>query len=170
LIRAQIHPAGYAKGIIALGNAASDTGAAPKGFRYTDGRRRSSPILEPFDQVAPLTHYDIFVRPDRVVFFVNGRQAFCADLSDRPLTMKYGMVTYGDLLYHSALEWETYASAARDGLPMRSAQLYHTILNTPIATSRAWDVIGESEKVSIPAQFPTFDASACRKPSSLALQ
>jgi hypothetical protein len=112
----------------------------------------------------------VFVRPDRVVFFVNGRQGFCADLTDRPLTMKYGMITYGDLLYHSAIEWEALASRQSDGLPVRSAQLYHTLLNTPIATSRTWDVIGESEKVDIPAQFPTFDASLCRKPASLSVQ
>lgn len=172
VIRAQIHPLGYAKGIIPLGNNVTDNGNSPKGFRFKvdSSGKYAGPMIEPFDQLAPLTHYDVFVRPDRVVFFVNGRQGFCVDLTDRPLTMKYGMVTYGDLLYHSSLEWEGIASPQRDGLPMRASQLYHTVLNSPIATSRAWDVIGEADKVDIPAQFPTFDASQCVKPASWSVQ
>jgi hypothetical protein len=170
LILAQIHPAGYAKGIISLGTAASDPKGA-RGFRYkVDAAGKNvGPMIEPFDQVSPLTHYDIFVRPNRLVMFINGRQGFCVDLSSRPLTMKYGMLTYGDLLYHSALEWEGIASPQTDGLPIRASQLYQTVLNTPIATSRAWDVVAESEKIDIPSQF-VFDPSLCFKPAKTTVQ
>jgi hypothetical protein len=170
LILAQIHPAGYAKGIIPLGNNASDPKGG-KGFRYkVDAAGKNvGPMIEPFDQVSPLTHYDVFVRPDRLVMFINGRQGFCVDLSSRPLTMKYGMLTYGDLLYHSALEWQGISAPQNDGLPIRASQLYQVTLNSPIATSRAWDVIAESQKIDIPSQF-VFDSSTCFKPASTKIQ
>ena len=170
LIRAQIHPAGYGKGIIALGNNATDPGDTTKGFRYKVDANGNyvGPILEPFDQVSPLTHFDIFVRPDRVVLFVNGRQGLCIDLSDRPLTMKYGMITYGDLIYHSSIEFQ--GITANNGSPMQASQLYQVVLNQPIATSRAWDVVGESDMVDIPSQYSTFNPATCFKPDSLQLQ
>jgi hypothetical protein len=170
LILAQIHPAGYAKGIIPLGNNNSDPKGA-RGFRYKldAAGKNVGPMIEPFDQVSPLTHYDVFVRPDRLVMFINGRQGFCVDLSSRPLTMKYGMLTYGDLLYHSSLEWQNIAAPMKDGLPFRNSQLYHTTLNSPIATSRAWDVVAESQQIDIPSQF-VFDPATCFKPASTAVR
>ena len=175
LIRAQIHPAGYAKGIIVLANAASDapggTGDIP-GFRYKLDQNQNNvgPLIEPFDQVSPLVHYDFFVRPDRLVVFINGRQGFCVDMSDRPLTMKYGMITYGDLLYHSALEWEAIAGLPSQGLPILASQLYHVVLDSPVASSRAWDAVMESDLIDIPTQFATFDPTKCFKPQSTAIR
>jgi hypothetical protein len=171
VIRAQIHPAGYVKGAIPLGNAASDpTGGA--GFRYKlDGNKQyAGPLLGPWDQVNPLTHYDMFVRPDRLVVFINGREGFCVDLSGRPLTMKYGIVTFGDLLYHSALEWQNISAPAQNGYPTFASQDYQVTLNTPIATSRAWDVLSQAQQIDIPAQFATFDPNTCVKPGSTAIQ
>jgi hypothetical protein len=101
--------------------------------------------------------------------FINGRQGFCVDLSARPLTMNYGMLTYGDLLYHSALEWQGISAPQSDGLPIRASQLYQVTLNSPIATSRAWDVIAEAQKIDIPSQF-VFDPSTCFKPASTKIQ
>src|ERR1700759_2814602 len=88
LIHAMIHPAGYAKGAIALGNKGSDPVNAAPGFRYRVDKNQNvtGPMIEPGDQVNPLTHYDVFVRPDRVVVFINGREGFCVDLSSHPLT------------------------------------------------------------------------------------
>ncbi len=173
LIRAQIHPAGYAKGIIVLGNTASDPTSTPPGFRYKLDANQNyvGPMIEPWDQVSPLTHYDIFVRPDRLVVFINGREGFCVDMSERPLTMQYGMITYGDLLYHSALEWQNFAAPADgSGTPYLASQLYQVTLNQPIATTRAWDAVAQSEKIPIPPQFATFDPATCFKPQSTAIQ
>jgi hypothetical protein len=171
VLRAQIHPAGYAKGIIPLGNKDSEPGSATPGFRYklNANRQYVGPMLEPFDQLNPLVHFDVFVRPDRMVVFINGRQGFCVDMSDRPLTMKYGMLTYGDLLYHSALEWEGISAPQTNGLPISASQLYQVQLNSPIASARVWDVISEAEKIDIPSQM-VFDASTCFKPASMNIQ
>jgi hypothetical protein len=172
VIRAQIHPAGYAKGIIALGNALSEPGTTLPGFRYKldAAGKQIGPVFESFDQINPLTHYDFFVRPDRLVVFINGRQAFCVDMSDRPLTMKYGMISYGQLLYHSALEWQNISQPQTNGYPSFASQNYQIILNQPIADSRAWDVIGETGLIDMPTQFVTFDATLCRKPMTVAIQ
>jgi len=173
LIHAQIHPAGYAKGLIALGNKASDPSSPAPGFRYRldKNQKVTGPMIEPGDQLSPLTHYDFFVRTDRLVAFINGRQAFCVDLSGHPLTMKYGIITYGDLLYHSSIEWQGIAAPADgSGNPIFASQLYQTNLNEPIAESRAWDIVGQAEMIDIPAQFATFDPSTCFKPATTAIQ
>jgi hypothetical protein len=130
----------------------------------------AGPMIEPYDQIAPLTHYDIFVNTTRLVVFINGREGFCVHLSGRPLTMKYGMITYGDLLYHSALEWENIAAPTTDGDPSSSSQLYQVTLNQPIATSRAWDLVSQSQMIPIPTQFATFNPATCFKPASTAIQ
>ncbi len=168
-ITAQIHPAGVATGIIALGNTFTDSpapnGATSLGFRYkTDASGNYlGPLIEPFDQAQPLTHYDVFLRRDRLVVFINGRQGFCVDLSAHPLTMSYGLVTYGDLLYHSALEWQEVSNV--------NAALYHHQLNAPSATSRVWDAIYESDGFTdIPPEFATFNPAACFAPATLAVQ
>jgi hypothetical protein len=167
VIRAQIHPAGYAKGLISLGNTKSEPNVMQPGFRYKldDKQNYIGALTDPFDQPSPLTHYDFFVRRDRLVAFINGRQAFCVDLSAHPLTMNYGMITYGDLLYHSALEWANIADPNTDGVPTLASQEYQITLNSPIASSRAWDVIGESDEVDVPSQFATFDPGNCFKPA-----
>src|SRR5262249_13433928 len=100
------------------------------------------------------------------VVFINGREGFCVDLSGHPLTMKYGIITYGDLIYHSSLEWQG-ISAPADGTgnPIFASQLYQTTLNEPIAESRAWDIVGQTEGIDIPTQFATFDPATCFKPA-----
>ena len=168
-ITAQIHPAGASKGIIALGNSFTDSpapnGSNSLGFRYkTDASGNYlGPLIEPFDQAQPLTHYDVFLRRDRMVVFINGRQGFCVDLSGHPLTMNYGLVTYGDLIYHSALEWQEVSNV--------NAALYHHQLNAPSASSRVWDAIYESDGFTdIPPEFATFNPAACFKPKTTAVQ
>jgi hypothetical protein len=172
VIRAQIHPANKSHGIIALGNTASDSqvmnGQSTLGFRYKvdASGNRIGPMLEPFDQIQPLVHYDVFVRPDRLVVFINGRQGFCVDLSDIPLKMKYAMIGYGDLLYHSAIEWQEMSDSAAN----KDSQMYQNQLNSPIATSRVWDVVAHSDKIEVPTQFSSFNPALCKKPSRQTVQ
>jgi hypothetical protein len=167
-IAAEIHPAGVAKGIIALGNNATDkpvaSGPSTLGFRYKidAAGKYAGPVMGTFDQTSPLTHLDVFLRRDRLVVFVNGRQGFCVDLSSRPLTMNYGLVAYGDLIYHSALEWQEVSNDSRP--------LYHHTLNAPQTSSRVWDAVGETEQIDIPSQFDTFDPSLCQKPANMNVQ
>jgi hypothetical protein len=189
-LMAVINPAGYQFGIINLQNSKEDSGignGANPGFRYVLNKNQDmvGDVVEPFDQVAPLAHYDFFIRPNRFVVFVNGRQAFCVDMSSRPLTMQYGMIVYGDLLYHSALEQAGMSpqmglangAQSSDSLEgdtydatFEGSSLYHVILNQPITSTRAWDAIGQSDNIDIPPQFATFDPSACVAPSNTAVQ
>lgn len=161
-LHAMIHPAGVFQGVINLkpsGIADGDTNAqGGMGWRLNANKHPTSPMFEPFDQMAPLTHYDIFVRPDRVIFYVNGRQAWCGDLSERPLTMKYGLIAYGNVLYHSGAEnSEAYVGG--------TGGAFHYIMNTPWADTRIWDVVAHSQKIDIPTQF-TFNPATCFKPAS----
>jgi PKD repeat protein len=189
-IMAVINPAGYQFGTINLQNSKEDSsipaGANP-GFRYVLDKNQKiiGGVVEPFDQVAPLTHYDLFIRPNRLVVFVNGRQAFCVDMSKRPLAMQYGMIVYGDLLYHSALEQANMSpqsglangASSSDSLEgatynytFEGSALYQVILNQPITSTRAWDAIGQADNIDIPPQFSTFDPAACLAPSNTDVQ
>jgi len=166
-----INPANTPNGVINLkpdGMDDYDTNAEGGMFWRLDASHHpTQPMFEPFDQQAPLTHFDVFVRPDRVILFINGRQAWCGDLTDRPLTMKYGLITYGDVLYHSSAE----TSAAYTGVESYQGAVggsFHYVMNTPWSDTRIWDAVGHSEKIDIPTQF-TFDAGACFKPKSTAV-
>lgn len=170
----QIYSAGYSKGIISLGNSLSDTSVEGESpllnrirWKIDSTGKNIGPAIDPFDQTAPLTHFDVFTRRDRVVVFVNGRQSFCVDLSDMPLTMNYGLVSYGSLIYHSALEWQENERSVLSGALKNNAAFYQYQLNAPILDSRVWDSIGESDMIDIPSQFSTFDPAACRKPKDL---
>ena len=161
-----LHPKDVAQGTISFGPNGSDwwepdfPGWA---WRVDAGGNYNGPMMEPFDQYEPLTHFDLFVRPDRIVVFVNGRQALCANISSHPLTMKYGLIMYGNALYHTAAEQE-------ESEETNSAD-YHLRLNEPIADTRAWDAIGHSQMIDIPTGiFATFDASLCTTPKNFAVQ
>lgn len=175
-LRAFISPAGVANGVINLkpsGMQDNDPDAA-RGmmWRLNAAKKATGPMFEPFDQQAPLTHFDVFVRPDRVIFYVNGRQAWCADLSDRKLQMKYGLIAYGNVLYHSSAETgEGYLSSFGGSGPSFGAVGggTHYIMNTPWADTRVWDAVGHSEKISIPSQM-SFDPATCFKPQSSAVR
>lgn len=156
-----LHPAGVAQGLVVLDAPGSDWLDGGYAWRLDAQGRYAGPMLEPFDQFSPLTHFDVFLRPDRLVFYVNGRQAACVDMSGRPLTMKYGLIMYGQILYHSSAEQiEGEWSGIQD---------YHYRLNTPVADTRVWDAIGHGELVEIPPLM-RFDASLCHKPRSIATQ
>lgn len=156
-----VHPAGQAQGTILLDAPGSDWLNGGYAWRLDAKGAYAGPMFEPFDQLTPLAHFDVFLRPDRVVFYINGRQAACVDMSARPLTMKYGLIMYGNVLYHTSAEQiEGEWSGIQD---------YHYRLNTPVADTRVWDAVGHTEKIDIPAPL-TFDASLCTKPPSMAVQ
>lgn len=164
-IRAMIHPKNKSHGSIILGTPNSDgpaLNADPDGFRFRldAAGNRIGPMIEPYDQIDPLAQYDVFVRPDRLVVFLNGRPGFCVDLSTTPLSMKYAMIVYGDLLYHSGVEWQELSEGASN----KDSQMYQYLLNTPTGASRTWDMIGHSDRVDIPAAFGNVDPGWCRKP------
>ncbi len=158
-----LNPRGVAQGVVSYGSGPDWWQPNFPGYptRTDASGNYAGPMMEPFDQINLLTHFDVFVRPDRLVVYVNGRQAICADISDRPLTMRYGLMMYGSFLYHSSAE----LSEAEDA---RAASYQYT-LNTPIADTRAWDAVGHSEKIDIPPQL-AFNAAMCKKPLSTAVR
>jgi hypothetical protein len=168
-----VNPEGANTGVINLAPAAFDRGYGENAFRWRldAANNYAGPLLEPFDQQQPLTHYDVFTRKDRVVVFINGRQGFCIDLTPRPLTMNFGLIVYGQVLYHTDAEIDEYY------LPTRPADKpyqppygsFHLSMNTVAADSRAWDAVGHTEKIGIPALF-NFDASLCKPPGNIAVQ
>jgi hypothetical protein len=167
-LRAFLHPAGRPSGLVNLAPAPFTSAGAGIPWRLTAQRRAAGPMFEPFDQLAPLGHFDVFVRPDRVVFFVNGRQAWCADLRRRPLSMKYGLVGYGQVLYHSGAEiGQNFAWP--DGSGNNRGGSFHYLMNTPWTDTRAWDAVGHSEKIDIPPQL-RFDPNLCFEPASVAVR
>jgi len=164
-VQLTLHPKDVAQGTISYGPTGADwyePDFPGWSWRVDVNGNYAGPLLEPFDQYSPLTHFDLFVRTNRVVVFINGRQALCANLSSRPLTMKYGLIMYGNALYHTSAEQE-------------EAELFHAVdyqyrLNTPVADTRAWDAVGHSEMIDIPTNiFTTFDPSKCTTPQSTAM-
>jgi hypothetical protein len=168
-----INPEGLARGVINLAPAVFDRGYGENAFRWRldAAGRYAGPLIEPFDQQQPLTHYDIFTRKDRVVIFINGRQGVCINLASRPLTMNYGLMIYGQVLYHSDAEYgENYVPEIPASNPYQTPQgSFHLSMNTAAADSRAWDAVGHTEKIGIPPPF-VFDASLCTVPQTVAVQ
>ena len=170
-LKAVINPAGSSAGIINLTPNGYDAPSAQSpaiNWRLDKNQQYAGPILEPGDQQNPLTHFDIFVRKDRMLLFVNGRQAVCWDLAATPLTMKYGLPMYGSVLYHSDAEYGEWYRP--ESLYSNDANgLFHYMMNTPAADVRSWDAVGQSEKIEIPSLF-NFEAATCFKPKSSILE
>ncbi len=168
-----LNPEGRARGVINLAPAAFDRGYGENAFRWLLDAvgRYAGPLIEPFDQQQPLTHYDIFTRKDRVAIFVNGRQGACINLAARPLAMNFGLIVYGQVLYHSDAEYGEYYVPERPANNPYQAPYgsFHLSMNTVAADSRAWDAIGHTEKIAIPPLF-NFDPALCRAPGNLAVQ
>jgi hypothetical protein len=168
-----INPEGRARGVINLAPAVFDRGYGENAFRWrlNAAGQYAGPLFEPFDQQQPLTHYDIFTRKDRVVIFVNGRQGACINLAARPLAMNYGLIVYGQVLYHSNAEYgEYYVPERPAGNPYQAPYAsFHLSMNTVAADSRAWDAVGHTEKIAIPPLF-NFDLALCRAPGTTAVQ
>jgi hypothetical protein len=164
------NPADSEKGVVNLTPAIFDRGYGTNtiNWRLDANNNYAGPIIEPFDQQQPLTHYDVFVRKNRMVLFVNGRQAHCWDMSGTPLTMNVGQIVYGQVLYHTDAEVnEQFFPQRIPSEPYRAAAgSFHYSLNTVAADHRAWDAIGHSEKLAIPALF-NFDAGLCKLPGSV---
>ncbi len=108
-------------------------------------------ILDDQQRFSPRTTYDLYIRRDRVVLYVEGEQRLCNDFAPVALTMAEGALGFGNVLYHSAEERWEFIRAGYTGL----RQLLN---NTPFLTAPTWDNMGYEEGVSAP---PGFDPTAC---------
>jgi hypothetical protein len=123
-------------------------------YRQRDGAGNLvAPILDDQQLIAPATHFDLYIRRDRVVMYVNGEQRLCNDFPTVALTMAEGALGFGQVLYHSAAEREEFRAPYWD----RTGQRYY-LENTPFIDARAWDNVGYGEHVAAP---PDFSAASC---------
>jgi len=104
------------------------------------------------------TRFDVFIRRDRVVFYVEGEQRICQELDPSLMTMAEGALGFWHVLYHSSAEF----TEMRRGLQGDNPQTgqHHIMHNTPFADQRSYDNVGFRENVKLPDDF---DPSVCYK-------
>jgi hypothetical protein len=126
----------------------------PSWYRQIDAKGNAvATMLDDLQTVSPRTHYDLYIRRDRVILYVNGQQRVCNDFKNSALTMPEAFLGYGQVLYHSSAEHSEYF----DSFWVRDGQRYY-IQNTPFVDDRTWDNLGYTEHVGAPAGL---DESRC---------
>jgi hypothetical protein len=113
------------------------------------------PWLDDHINVWQKTRFDVFLRRDRFITYVDGEQRLCGNLSEAPLKMVEGAIGFWHVLYHSSAEF--YEVRTGSGAPYTG--MHHVLHNEPFADQRSWDNVGFRENVAAPANF---DASRCR--------
>jgi hypothetical protein len=118
-------------------------------FRVDANGNPVAPILDDQQLVSPRTKYDLYIRNNRLIMYVNGRPALCNDFTTPTTTLNIADAAVGfhQVLYHSLAE-----SVERFTSPDRGAA-YHYRFNTPWLDQRAWDNAGFEENVAAPADF-----------------
>ncbi len=100
--------------------------------------------------------FDVFVRRDRVVIYVEGQQRICQNLDPTSMTMAEAAVGFWHILYHTSAEFtEIRRGDASDNPQTAQAHIMH---NTPFADWRGYDNVGIREDIALPASF---DKSVC---------
>lgn len=108
-----------------------------------------APILDDQQLTSPRTKYDLYVRNNRIIMYVNGQAALCNDFTTPTTTLNIADAAVGfhDVLYHSSAEFvERFAG------PDQGAA-YHYRYNSPWIDQRTWDNIGFEENVAAPSDF-----------------
>ncbi len=119
-----------------------------------------APILDDQQLVAPRTKYDLYIRNNRLIMYVNGQARLCNDFTTPTTTLKIADAAVGfhQVLYHSSGEF-----VERFVDPDRGAA-YHYRYNSPWADRREWDNIGFEENVAAPSDF---DSRICYAHTSM---
>lgn len=119
-----------------------------------------APILDDQQLVAPRTKYDLYVRNNRLIMYVNGKAALCNDFTTPTTTLKIADAAVGfhQVLYHSSGEF-----VERFEGPDRGAA-YHYRYNSPFMDQRNWDNVGFEENVAAPSDF---NAATCFQHTSM---
>jgi hypothetical protein len=119
-------------------------------------KQPSGPWLDDVMDVWRRTKFDVFIRRDRVVIFVNGEQRLCSDLSALPLTMAEGALGFWQVLYHSSAEFSEMRQPFDWANVLTGSS--HVLNNIPFIDDRVWDNVGFRENVTLPG---VFDAARC---------
>jgi hypothetical protein len=97
---------------------------------------------------APRTRFDLYIRRDRLVVYLDGQYKLCNDFPQAPLTLADGALGFGHVLYHSTAEK---LDLVRPDWDHGAQQTYLT--TTPWVDERNWDNLGFEEGVGAPAGF-----------------
>lgn len=123
--------------------------ATPSWFRTQDASGAPGVgILDDQLQISPRTRFDVWLKRDRLVLYVNGKQRLCNDFPHAALTMAESAVAFGQVLYHSAAERLEFGRSYND----RTGQRYY-LENAPYVDERDWDNVGYEAQVGAPADF-----------------
>lgn len=114
-------------------------------------KQMSGPLLDDQLNIWQHTKFDVFVRRDRVVIYVNGEARVCSNFADKPLTMAEGALGLWNVLYHTSAEFTEMRAGGYSGIP--ASGQHHIFNNTPFASQRSWDNIGIRENVQLPEGF-----------------
>ncbi len=108
-----------------------------------------APILDDQQLVSPRTKYDLYVRNNRIIMYVNGQAALCNDFATPTTTLNMAEAAIGfhQVLYHSSGEF-----VERFTGPDQGAAYYYRY-NSPWLDQRTWDNMGFEENVSAPSDF-----------------
>jgi hypothetical protein len=108
-----------------------------------------APILDDQQLVAPRTKYDLYIRNNRIIMYVNGQARLCNDFTTPTTTLNIADAAVGfhQVLYHSSAEF-----TERFVDPDRGAAYYYRY-NSPWIDRRSWANIGFEENVAPPADF-----------------
>jgi hypothetical protein len=121
---------------------------SPSWYREMDGTGKFiGPMLDQDNLYAPMTHYDLYVRRNRVVLYADGQQKLCNDFPESLVTMSEAMVGFGHVLYHTSAEHNEIAPGNWE------RDVYN---NLKYFDRRDWDNLGFDNGV----QPPTTGASA----------
>ena len=138
-----------------------DPAIGPKSwYRQIDAKGNPvAPMLDDQQLTAPNARFDLFIRRDRFVMYVNGEQRICNDFPGVPLTMAEGALGFGTVLYHSTAERIEFVQDFWD----RSG-MHYLLEDTPYLDDRTWDEVGYGEHVSLPSGGITkFAPTVCYK-------
>jgi len=119
-----------------------------------------APILDDQQLVSPRTKYDVYIRNNRLIMYVNGKPTLCNDF-DTPTTrlnIADAAVGFHQVLYHSSAEFKERFVGPDQGAA------YHYRYNSPWLDQRSWDNMGFEENVAAPADF---DPRTCFEHTSL---
>jgi hypothetical protein len=125
--------------------------------RQIDSAGKPSGVwLDDQTHVFQKARFDVFVRRDRLVIYVEGQQRICQNLDPSSMTMAEAAVGFWHVLYHTSAEF-TEMRAGEESANPQTAQ-HHLLHNTPFADWRGYDNVGIREDIPLPAGF---DASRC---------
>jgi len=125
--------------------------------RQVDGSQKPSGVwLDDQQNTWQKTRFDVFVRRNRIVIYVEGEPRICQELDPSSITMSDVAVGFWHILYHTSAEF-TEMRAGGFSANTQTDQ-HHLLHNTPFADWRSYDNVGIRENVALPDGF---DASRC---------